>query len=190
MAIAALHGSFENLMMERQVELVLRFRMAAHTKLWFGYFQQLDRRDARFLSVRPADENIRTHECLPVSGECDEWHSVQPMSLRQCSPRRKLLCSSLPAWQPRHVSEASLEDLILKEMIFRRIAFFNVRSSRPMTRFASSYLPFPTANGGELSMGSMGEGFELIFVAVLTSFAADIITGPVDRFFGLIRLGD
>lgn len=32
-AIAALHGTFENLVMKRQIELVLRFGMTANTKL-------------------------------------------------------------------------------------------------------------------------------------------------------------
>src|SRR5258708_18800980 len=54
---------------------------------------------------------------LPVVTECGEGQSVQPISLRQCSPRRKLLRSSLPAWQERHVSAVSFDDLFLKEMI-------------------------------------------------------------------------
>jgi hypothetical protein len=33
MAIAALHGPFKNFVMERKVELMLRFGMTAHTKL-------------------------------------------------------------------------------------------------------------------------------------------------------------
>src|SRR5437879_2439709 len=49
---------------------------------------------------------------------CGEWQSVQPMSLRQCSPRRKLLCSSLPAWHKRQVSDISFDDLFLNEIIF------------------------------------------------------------------------
>jgi hypothetical protein len=55
---------------------------------------------------------------LPVVFECGEWQSVQPTSLRQCSPRRKLFLSSLPAWQTRHVSDTSFGDLFLNEMIF------------------------------------------------------------------------
>jgi len=54
---------------------------------------------------------------LPVTFECGAWQSVQPISLRQCSPRRKLLRSSFPAWQERHVSDVSFEDLFLKEII-------------------------------------------------------------------------
>src|SRR5207253_10511103 len=52
-----------------------------------------------------------------TSVKCGEWQSVHPMSLRQCSPRRKLLCSSLPAWHERQVSATSFDDLFLNEMI-------------------------------------------------------------------------
>src|SRR5260370_42297655 len=55
---------------------------------------------------------------FPVMTECGEWQSVQPISLRQCSPRRKLLRSSFPAWQERHVSDVSFEDLVLNDMMF------------------------------------------------------------------------
>ena len=58
MAITALHRSFEHLVMERQIELVLRFGVTAHTKLWFADFQQLDRREARLLSVCRRNKNV------------------------------------------------------------------------------------------------------------------------------------
>src|ERR1700730_9012124 len=61
---------------------------------------------------------IEPGTCLLVATKCGEWQSVQPISLRQCSPRRKLLCSSLPAWQERQVSDVVLDDLFLNEMIF------------------------------------------------------------------------
>src|SRR5690349_4470782 len=67
------------------------------------------------------DRETNTFEaasCRPPGCECGEWQSVQPTSFRQCSPRRKLLCSSLPLWQARHVSETCFDDLFLKEMIF------------------------------------------------------------------------
>src|ERR1043166_5195811 len=52
------------------------------------------------------------------SVRCGEWQSVQPISLRQCSPRRKLLCSSRPARQARQASDVSFGDLFLNEIIF------------------------------------------------------------------------
>ena len=58
--ITALHGAFEHLVMERQIKLVLHFGVTAHTKLRLAHFQQPERREARLLSVRPADENVRT----------------------------------------------------------------------------------------------------------------------------------
>ena len=39
-AIAALHCAFQDLVMERQVELVLRLSMTTETKLWFAILQQ------------------------------------------------------------------------------------------------------------------------------------------------------
>jgi CDP-diglyceride synthetase len=163
--------------------------MAAHTKLWFGYFQQLDRRDARFLSIRAAYENIRTRQVPPSLGGMRRvaFRATDVIAPMLTPPEVVVLFSAGMAAKAR--LRGFFRRLVFEGNDFRRITFFNVRSSRPMTRFASSYLPFPTANGGELSMGSMREGFELILVAFLTSFAADIIASLVDRFFGLIRLG-
>src|SRR6266487_250172 len=50
MAIAALHGSFENLMVEGPGEIGLRFTMATHTKLRLAYFQHSDRGEAGLFS--------------------------------------------------------------------------------------------------------------------------------------------
>ncbi len=60
MAIAALHSSFEDLVMEGKIELMFCFGMTAHTKLRFAIFQQLERREARFLSIRQPNKNVRT----------------------------------------------------------------------------------------------------------------------------------
>src|SRR5215216_5641411 len=70
-----------------------------------------------FCAFEGETKTFEAASCRPVSGACGEWQSVQPMSLRQCSPRRKLLCSSRPEWQLKHVSDVSFEDLFLKEMI-------------------------------------------------------------------------
>ena len=42
MAIAALHRPFKNLVMERQIKLVLHFAVAAQAKLGFANFEQLE----------------------------------------------------------------------------------------------------------------------------------------------------
>lgn len=67
----------------------------------------------------------------------------------------------------------------------RRITLFTVSLARPMARFAAGYLALPTANLGNLGMRGMREGLELIFVAVLTGIAADIIFGLITRGFDL-----
>lgn len=76
---------------------------------------------------------------------------------------------------------------ILERNNLRRIGFFNVGLAWPVTRFAASYLAFPTADRGQLGVRSVREGFELILVALLTGFAADIVSGAVGCGFGLAR---
>src|ERR1044072_1359135 len=51
MAIAALHRAFQHLVMERQVELVLRLAMATETKLRLTVFEQLQIGEAWLLCV-------------------------------------------------------------------------------------------------------------------------------------------
>jgi len=67
-AITALHSTFENLVMKRQIELVLYFGVATQAKLRFGVPQQLDDREARLLSVRFGDENVGTGYVPPGYG--------------------------------------------------------------------------------------------------------------------------
>src|SRR4029453_572611 len=59
-AITALHGSFENLVVERLGKVGLRFIMTTHAKLRFARFQQLQHRETRLLSVCFGDEHVRT----------------------------------------------------------------------------------------------------------------------------------
>jgi hypothetical protein len=67
-AIAALHGAFKNLVMERKIKLVLHLAVAAQTKLRLARFQQLERRDAWLLRVRGSDKDVRTGQVFP--GRC------------------------------------------------------------------------------------------------------------------------
>lgn len=72
-AVAALHGAFKDLVMERKIKLVLHLGMTTEAQLRFTHFQQLERRDAWLLSVRGSDEDVRTG--LVPSGRCS-MHSV------------------------------------------------------------------------------------------------------------------
>ena len=65
-AVAALHGSFKNLVMERKIKLVLHLGMTTEAQLRFAYSQQLKRRDAWLLSVRGSNEDVRTGQ-IPTS---------------------------------------------------------------------------------------------------------------------------
>ena len=49
--IAALHRAFQHLVMERQIELVLRLTVATETELWLARLEQFQIRESRFLRV-------------------------------------------------------------------------------------------------------------------------------------------
>ena len=70
--IAALHRTFQHLVMERQIELVFGLTMATETKLRLALLQQLQIRDAWLLRVGSGDEDIRSGQLssawLRVSG--------------------------------------------------------------------------------------------------------------------------
>ena len=51
-AVTALHGSFENLMMERRTKLRLDLTMTTHAELRLSDFQHVERGEARLLSIR------------------------------------------------------------------------------------------------------------------------------------------
>ena len=50
-AIAALHRAFQHFVMERQIELVLRFAVTTQAKLWLAFLEQPSFRKARLLRV-------------------------------------------------------------------------------------------------------------------------------------------
>ena len=78
-----------------------------------------------------------------------------------------------------------LRRFILERNDFRRIAFCQMSLAGTMACFATGHFPFPTAYVCELGMRSMREGFELILVAILAGFTADVIPGAVHCWFGL-----
>jgi len=57
-AVAALHSAFEYLVVKRQIKLMFDFGVTAQTKLGFAGGQQLQRREARLLSICLPDKNI------------------------------------------------------------------------------------------------------------------------------------
>ena len=57
-AVAALHGAFEHLVMKRQQELMFCFTVTAQTELRFTLFQQADTGKPRLLRVRWANKYI------------------------------------------------------------------------------------------------------------------------------------
>ena len=60
--IAALHCTFQHLVVERQVELVLRLTVTSKTKLWLARLEHFDIGDTGLLRVSSRDEHIRRGE--------------------------------------------------------------------------------------------------------------------------------
>src|SRR5829696_8176487 len=57
--------------------------------------------------------------------------------------------------------------------------------ARTMARFTTSHLPFPTTARRKPGMCCVGENFELVFVAVFASLAADVVVGFIHTRPGL-----
>lgn len=77
-----------------------------------------------------------------------------------------------------------LRGLVLEGNDFLRIALLDVGLAWTMARFASSHLLFPTREFCKLSMRSVREIFELIFVAVFTNLTADVVISLEQGKFG------
>lgn len=60
MAIAALHGAFQDLVMEGQIELVLGLAVTTHAKLWFAGQKQFQIGEPGFLGIGAGDEHVRS----------------------------------------------------------------------------------------------------------------------------------
>ena len=97
-AVRTLHRAFENLVMEWLCELRFRFVVAGHAQLRLVLEQHLWRREI-VRGRRERAERLNDGTSLRVNRKprdrfrflvekCGEWQSVQPTSLRQCSPRR------------------------------------------------------------------------------------------------------
>jgi len=77
--------------------------------------------------------------------------------------------------------------LVLERDDLRRVAFFCVSLAWPMTRFASGYLVFPASDFGESGVRGMRKRLELILVASLTNFSANVIVRLGCRGFILVE---
>jgi len=174
-AIATLHRSFEDFVMERLGEIGLGFTVATHAELRFGRFQQLNRREARFLSVGLANVSDRTGQVPSGFG------GMRRMAIRTAYVVAPVLATPevIVLFPARMAGEASFRDgfgrFILERNDLRRIAFFGVSFARPVTRFTTRNFSFPTADLCELGMRSMRKSLELIFVTVLAGIAADVV---------------
>ena len=147
-AIATIHRSFEDFVMERLGEIRLGFTVATHAELRFGRFQQLNRREARFLSVGFANESDRTSQVSAGFG------GMRRMTIRTAYVVAPVLAAPevIVLFPARMAGEASFRDgfgrFIFERNDLRRIAFFDVSFARTVTRFTPGNFSFPTANPG------------------------------------------
>jgi len=174
-AIAALHRPFENLMMERRIELVLRFAMATQAKLRLAHLQHSDRRETGLLGIRLGDQGVRTGH-IP-SRIATVWRmafrAADVVTPVFAAAEIVVLLSSRVAGQTGF--GGFLGRFILERNDLGRIAFGQVSFARTMTRFTARDLSFPTRQRGQLEVRSMREVLELIFVTFLASLAAHIV---------------
>ena len=187
-AIAALHRAFQHLVMKRQVELVLRLRMATETELWLARLEQLQIGEPGLLRVGSRDEHIRRRELTPAG------FRVRRVTVSATDVVAPVLAApEVVVFFPASMTGQTRFRDLFRRFVFERddllrIAFFTVRLAWTMTRLATRHLLLPTGKRGELRVRSVREGFELIFVAVFTSGAADVVFRLVSRGFGLIGL--
>jgi hypothetical protein len=90
---------------------------------------------------------------------------------------------------PKTGLRSLLRRLVLKGNDLLWVAFFKVGPAWAMTRLAACHLALPAINFGKLRVGSVGERFELLFVAVFARFTSYIISRIVSCRFDLARLG-
>jgi hypothetical protein len=92
----------------------------------------------------------------------------------------------------RVAAQARFRDLF-RSFIFEgddllRIAFLTVGFAWTMAGFATGHFLLPTADLDELSVGSLRERFELVFVTILASVATYVIFRLIGHGFGMTRL--
>ena len=179
--VTALHGPFKDLVVERLVKIRLHLIMTIHAELGFAHFQQPDRRKARLLSVRFADEPVRTGHVLPVVG------GMSRVAIRTAYVVAPVLSAAeVVVFLSAGVAAKTCFGDFFGGLVFERndlcrVAFLTVSLAGTMTSFATSHLSFPAAYARELGMRGMREGFKLIFVTVLACIATDV-TGVAGRY--------
>jgi hypothetical protein len=146
-AIAALHRSFENLMMKRLGEIRLRLAMTTHAQLRLTRLQQLDCREARFLRVRFADQSIRTGNVLPRLRRMRRVAFGTAYVVAPVFAAAKIIVLFLAGMTGETSFRDGLRRFVFEGNYLSGIAFFNVGLAWPMTRFATSYLSFPALYG-------------------------------------------
>ena len=154
--IAATHRAFENLVMERHIELRLHFAVTAFAKLRVARPQHASRRKARFLSIDARHVIIRTGQ---VSARRGAVRRVAVGASDVVAP--VFATSKIVAFLFARMACQTSVGGFLRRFVFKRndlrdvTAAFDVRLARSVTRFASGHLVFPVANLCQFRVRSM-----------------------------------
>jgi hypothetical protein len=174
-AIAAFHCAFENLMVEGHIKCGLHLTMTTRAKLRLSDFQHVERCEARFFCICGSHARNGARHILIGCGQV--WRMtvttadiVTPVF---AAPEVVVLFFTGVAAKTRFGN--LFGRFVLEGDNLGRIAFFGMGLAGSMTGFAASNFSFPTAYPFKLSVGSMREGFELIFMASLAGFTTDVV---------------
>ena len=174
-AIRALHCSFENLVVKRLIELMLRFRMATQAKLRLRHLQHLSGREAGLFCVRSRDEGIRV-SLIRACGSAVRRVAVCTANIVAPVFTTTKIVVFLFAGVAR---QAGFRILLGRSRLerddFLRVALFRMRLAGSVTGFAANHFPFPAREILQTRMCGMGVILKLIFVASLAGLAADVL---------------
>src|SRR5205085_9656002 len=187
-AIAALHRAFQDAVMERLGELRLHLVVAGQAELRVVADQHLLRLDARTALAKGADGNERGGGIAAAHRRADQALGVLRGHVRRVAiDTGDVIADVFAAAIVVVLFFAGVAGQTGFGFLLRRLAgksanlaliaaAFDVRLARPVAGFAALLLGLP-AGVRELRMLSLCEAVELIFVAGLAGFAADVICG-------------
>jgi hypothetical protein len=187
--VAALHHAFEHLMMKWLGKIRLHLAVTAHAELGLSYFQHIQSRKVRLLSVGCSYKGDRLRNILVIvqivwGMTIDAADVISPVL---ASPKIVVLFST------GMTTKTGLRDFFRRFVLERndllRIAFREVSFARSMTGLTASHFSFPATEFSEVEVGCVGECLELVLVAVFTSIASHVIFITVVCGFGLEELG-
>ena len=180
MAIAATHGPFEHLVMERLIELMFDFGVTLQAELRLALPQELNRREAGLLSVSGRDEDVRFRTVYA------RVSAVRRVAIGATDIIAPMLAASevVVFLFAGMACEAGLRNLLrgltLESANLGLVAVrLDVRAARAMTGFTAAHTVLPARLFFELGVRGLGKIVELLFVAGPAGLCADVIVRVV-----------